>query len=331
MNFKIISTCICFLLLSCQKTENGNTTTIKVVPLPPTDLTANRISISEVGLNWVDKSTNEDGFKIERKTSSTQYKLIATLNPDITSYRDTGITVNQTYTYRVYSFNTVGNSITYSNEVTISSIDTETGLIAFFPFTGNPNDSSGNNIITNNNGATLTKDRFNSDNSAYSFSNTADNSITGQLKTPLGTTFTISFWAKRNSTIVPGPLRRDKEWIFASGNGSTGSATSIGLTNGSNFLRYGPWGSDGISSNFLVTGNTWIHYLQTYSNGEFKLFVNGSIVSTNKTSINISNTTFSIGCQLSPFLDEGFNGVIDDVRIYNRILTDEQIKLLSKN
>jgi hypothetical protein len=72
-------------------------------------------------LSWTDNSTNETGFKIERKTGAGNYTLIATVNTDIISYSDLGLTPNTTYTYRVYSYNATGNSPTYSNEVTLTT------------------------------------------------------------------------------------------------------------------------------------------------------------------------------------------------------------------
>lgn len=93
----------------------------EVVPVPtvPSNLAAQLISGTEVELTWTDNSTNEDGFKIDRKQGSGQWSTIASVNSDITLYNDNGLTVNETYTYRVFSFNKGGNSPTYSNEVTI--------------------------------------------------------------------------------------------------------------------------------------------------------------------------------------------------------------------
>ena len=52
---------------SCKKETNGNSTTVTVVPLTPTSLTGTVVSSTKINLSWIDNSTNEDGFKIERK------------------------------------------------------------------------------------------------------------------------------------------------------------------------------------------------------------------------------------------------------------------------
>jgi gliding motility-associated-like protein len=204
----------------------------------------------------------------------------------------------------------------------------QNGLVAYFPFCGNANDATGNGNNGIVKGARLTRDRFNNDLSAYEFSSSSDNSITGVLNTPLGSLFTISFWVKRNTNQLPGgSVQADKEWMFSSGNSQVGGATNIGITNNSRSLRYGPWGNDGNDASYVID-NSWQHIVQTYSNGQFKIFVNGKLYNTSTEAVNLQNGAFSIGCQLSPFLQQGFDGVIDDVILYNRDLSANEISSL---
>ena len=90
-------------------------------PASPSGLTATATSSSQVNLLWVDNSTNESGFKIERKTgASGTYAQIATAAAGVTSYSDTGLTANTSYYYRVRSSNTAGDSA-YSNEANVTT------------------------------------------------------------------------------------------------------------------------------------------------------------------------------------------------------------------
>ncbi|NVO20851.1 MAG: DNRLRE domain-containing protein [Bacteroidetes bacterium] len=91
------------------------------LPLAPTGLVVTPVSQTQLDLGWVDASSNEEGFKIERKTGSGSYSEIASLGPNITSYSNTGLTANTAYTYRVYAYNVSGNSA-YSNEATASTL-----------------------------------------------------------------------------------------------------------------------------------------------------------------------------------------------------------------
>ena len=71
----------------------------------------------QVTLSWQDTSSNELGFKIERKTGpGGTYRQIATVGPNITSYTDTGLGKGTTYYYRVRAYNSSGHS-PYSPEI----------------------------------------------------------------------------------------------------------------------------------------------------------------------------------------------------------------------
>ena len=103
---------------SCSTSTDGNTT---VAPVPPSNLTGTVVSTTQINLQWTDNSTNETGFKIERKSGTGTFALIGTTVTDVTTYNDTGLTQGTTYTYRVYSYNAGGNSTTYSNELSLTS------------------------------------------------------------------------------------------------------------------------------------------------------------------------------------------------------------------
>jgi hypothetical protein len=85
----------------------------------------------ELEATWVDNSSNEDGFGIERRAGTTQtYVQIAVVGANVTSYNDTGLARGETYCYRVHSFNAAGSS-PYSNEAcAVARPDTSSGLVA---------------------------------------------------------------------------------------------------------------------------------------------------------------------------------------------------------
>ena len=65
----------------------------------------------QLQLTWTDNSTNEDGFKIERKTGTTgTYAQIATLGTNVTSYTDSALVDGTTYCFQVRAYNAAGNS-----------------------------------------------------------------------------------------------------------------------------------------------------------------------------------------------------------------------------
>jgi sugar lactone lactonase YvrE len=107
-------------LNGCKKSEDGK---VEVVPLAPAELKGTIVSKGQVDLTWKDNSTNETGYKIERKTDSGVFTEIGSSSKDVTTFSDKTVAINTNYTYRVYSFNQVGKSIQYSNEVSIKIID----------------------------------------------------------------------------------------------------------------------------------------------------------------------------------------------------------------
>jgi uncharacterized protein (TIGR02145 family) len=122
-NYKLITIVLSIVILySCSTSTDvylDNSTT--VAPVAPSNLTGVVASTTQINLSWTDNSTNEIGFKIERKTGTGTYAVVGNTATDITTFNNTGLTPATTYTYRVYSNNTVGNSLTYSNELIITT------------------------------------------------------------------------------------------------------------------------------------------------------------------------------------------------------------------
>ena len=110
------------LAYSCSTSSDGNgNSDTTVVPVAPSNLTGVVVSTTQINLSWTDNSTNETGFKIERKTGTGVYAVVGTTAIDVTTFIDNGLTPSTTYTYRVYSYNAGGNSPTYSNELTLTT------------------------------------------------------------------------------------------------------------------------------------------------------------------------------------------------------------------
>jgi len=69
---------------------------------------------STLTLNWTDNSTNEEGFKVERRLGAAgTFAEIGSVDANITTFTDT-IPDSQVYCYQVRGFNLGGNSA-YTN------------------------------------------------------------------------------------------------------------------------------------------------------------------------------------------------------------------------
>lgn len=109
---------LCFI--SCTSSGTDDNSNIPV-PLPATNLSVVSVFTNQVNLTWTDNSTNETGFKIERKTGTGSFATVGSVSTNVNTYSDMGLNQNTEYVYRVYSYNSGGDSPTYSNEVTIST------------------------------------------------------------------------------------------------------------------------------------------------------------------------------------------------------------------
>ncbi len=84
-------------------------------PAAPTNLTSTPLDYRQIDLGWTDPSTNEDGFRVERRQGpSGAWSQIAQLAADVTSYSSTGLIPETEYCYRVLAHNGDGFS-DYSN------------------------------------------------------------------------------------------------------------------------------------------------------------------------------------------------------------------------
>ncbi len=90
-------------------------------PQPPTGLRARVVSFSGIDLVWQDNSTNEIGFRVQRRVEgSTDWVEIKTTLVNISRYSDTGLEAGTTYHYRVRAVNNTGAS-GFSNEASATT------------------------------------------------------------------------------------------------------------------------------------------------------------------------------------------------------------------
>ncbi|NND57774.1 MAG: hypothetical protein HKN57_11050 [Xanthomonadales bacterium] len=79
-------------------------------PVTPSGLTATAVSSSAIDLTWVDESSDEIGFTVERSPDgSTNWVEIATLGAGTESHGDVGLDAATQYFYRVSAWNSNGS------------------------------------------------------------------------------------------------------------------------------------------------------------------------------------------------------------------------------
>ncbi|OXB06761.1 LamG-like jellyroll fold domain-containing protein [Flavobacterium pectinovorum] len=96
--------------------------------IPPSNINFTNVVSTEIPIassltvNWIDGTTNEDHYVVERSINGTDFTVIATLGANITSYNDTGLVPNTTYYYRVKATNSTESSVYETTSLTTPPI-----------------------------------------------------------------------------------------------------------------------------------------------------------------------------------------------------------------
>jgi hypothetical protein len=109
---------------------------------PATDLTATASSATQANLTWTDSNSAETGYQIQRLTSgSSAWTLLASAVANNTSYADSELSENTTYSYRIIT-------TCQTSQATSSATNTLTYLTAPASIAITGNSATGNRIVS---------------------------------------------------------------------------------------------------------------------------------------------------------------------------------------
>ena len=206
------------------------------------------------------------------------------------------------------------------------------GLVAYYPFNGNANDASGNGNHGTVNGATLTPNRNDIQNSSYGFDGLDNyisiNSNNNQLDFFGNCCITISAWIKLDNN--------DNQYSILTNSDYNNIHQQYALKVDSNSKLYFLAGdklfeSNGINySSSNVNNGQWTHTLVSYDGNKLKLYLNGNLDYENQIIDNFPESPSSVAFIGNSWgaNNDFFPGQIDDVGIWNRALTEQEIQNL---
>jgi hypothetical protein len=223
------------------------------------------------------------------------------------------------------------------------------GLIAHYKFDSNLIDSSsqGNALIDSsaafsNGWASYGTDRFGATYAAldltYAYTQLASERAVGLSgNVPV----TLSAWIKPST---------NTEGIWISGFGSLSNAMSAfalslknNTANGMRLFNYNPTGTGGVVSDQIVSSDLptpltgWNHVASVYSGSasNISLFLNGQLLASMSIrsasfsdQLSLSNTPIHVGVQPGQDISGNMKGMMDDVMIYNRALSTNEVSQL---
>jgi len=247
---------------------------------------------------------------------------------------DLGDAVNKAYFDQIIQ--SLQSQINATNSGVIPSNIPLDGLYAYYPFNGDVDDVIGDNFGTVVNNASLTTDRFGTDNKAYSFDGSDDYISLHEPwfdGNPSVSAFTYSTWI----------YIEELPESVVSINTKEGYWRTIGielLPDGS--ILFG--GSQPSPNQYHelqteageITPQQWSHIAVTFNNSELKIYIDGNLAASSTLAIsswvftwsdqgNSTNTNLIGAVNPATGVTNFFSGKIDDFAIWSRALTANQV------
>ena len=199
-------------------------------------------------------------------------------------------------------------------------------LVAEYNFNQTVADVNGNAPFIDYGLNTYGTDRHGNANQCY---NISDRAVSAPIKNlPLGNAArSVSIWFKTTA-------QTSSNVVFSYGQISTDNSYGLEYkkVNTTNTIVNFPWGVNELSGPFTISNNVWKHIVCTYSaTGEAIVYIDGVPLSTGTRAMwNTITTSFRLGTN-----QEGgtfFNGMLDDLKIYNYALSQAEVtSLFSSN
>ena len=298
------------------------------LPAAASDLSATAASFSTINLTWTDNSTNEDGFRIERKTGTGSYEVAGTVGANATSYTDVGLVPGTQYTYRIQAFNASGNSVYTAEAAAATQTAVDVGLIGHWKL-----DETSGTVAADDTGhgynGTVVGGAWEPDqgylDGALSFNGNGDY-VTAGMGAGSSSKLTVAFWMKADKLQFQEPISK-----LSKDAGGKGWAVKL-RNNGDLWFRVGSEGNsvDTIAGSGYAAGS-WVHVACTFENGTAKIYVNGTLKATRS---GIAQTPDNTATELtfgvySAFKSYYYAGKLDDIRVYDVALSGQDVAALA--
>jgi RHS repeat-associated protein len=300
-------------------------------PTAPSNLTATAVSSTQVVLAWTDTADNEAGFEIRWSIENDPQVFTATVGPNVLGTAVTGLQGATSYVFRIRAFNSGGVSAD-ANPVTATTLPPPAqipGLIAAYSFnegTGNvAADLSGHNHTGTLSGATWTgAGKFGG---ALSFDGVNDwVTVADSDLLDLTTGMTLMAWV--NPTAMGAGLWRNVlikerpggEIYNLYANVDTDVPTVYVVSSADPGLPLDVRGPTALPL------ETWTHLAATFDGSHLRLYVDGIEVGSRLLPGPLLTSEGVLRIGGNSIWGEFFQGRIDEVRVYNRPLTQSEIQ-----
>jgi hypothetical protein len=227
-----------------------------------------------------------------------------------------------------------------------TTVNLTKGLLLYLPFSGNIADSSGNgNTTTALNGATLTYDAHGYANNAFGgngYNQMIQVTNNGSIRFDTALSVSVDFMTTDLSirhtflSMVDYNNGYGPSFILSTSTPGETNLFDVGMVDSSSGCdQYAP-GVNPLTDTtaFVPAIGAWYNAIATYQRGTLKVYINGTLIGMKVTSskqLNICpNASVMVGGWWSGD-PVGLAGKLDNVRMYNRVLTSHEIATLASN
>jgi len=292
-------------------------------PSVPGTLSATAVSGTQVNLSWGPATDNVGvtAYLVQRCQGGgcTNFATIATTGATV--FSDSGLTISTPYTYVVLARDAANNLGPSSNAASVTTLAVNPTLVAAYSFDEGSGATVGDNSGHGNTGtiSNATWSTAGKYGNALSFNGSSSRvTIPDTAALHLTTAMTLEAWVR--------PATTQSSWrdIVYRGNDNYYLATFGGKPVAG--LTLAPSTNSNTFAPTALAVNTWTHVAQTFDGSTVTLFVNGIQVAATSISGSIQNTTNPLEIGSDHIFGQYFQGLIDDVRVYNVALTAAQIQ-----
>jgi len=194
-------------------------------------------------------------------------------------------------------------------------------LIALWAMNNNANDTSGNAINGTVSGATVATGQNGQANSAYQFNGASYIALPANTLLNLTNNFSVSSWVKIDNSI------NSSNWsdIFAGSVGDVGVGINVSASGVGHLMMTKVSHLDIPRSTEPVMKDSWVHLVTTFSTNTVSYYLNGQPNGDTPTSVAFTPGTKRIGSRIGSGF---FKGAIDDLRIYNKVLSANEVNVM---
>ena len=238
---------------------------------------------------------------------------------------------NTNYFVRAYAKNIKG--VSYSDDIAVRTRTKlneilKNGIVAYYGLNSNTLDQSGNNNHLKATDILYSPDRTNSTNQSAITFNGKTSYLEGPRLASITNQFTIALWVKNTRNTTPtyrclittqnstqqGFLLQDNE--NSKYNFSFANLNGVGYTD--------------VWSKSIFMRNEWELVICTYDGNMARIFKNGQLDTAAIIGLKALSSTANLMIG-SRYLNEYFDGSLDDIGIWNRVLTSEEMNYLAGN